>query len=308
MTAQRSPTVAITGANGLIGRHLCRAFRQRNYRVHAFLRCPGGDFSQDPMIERYYCNLPHAIDARGLHGVDVLIHAAYMTRFSNVREARAVNEVGSERLFALARQAGVRQIVFLSSFSARADARSCYGRSKFAVEQLLDLCRDTALRAGLVLASDGGLFQRIVAFLKRARIVPLVGGGRQIVQTLHIDDLCQACLAAVERVVTGTIHVAEPDGLPFRDLLSLVAEQLQRRCWQWSVPAAPVLAVLRFAEMMKIPLGVSSDNLLGLKVLRPVPVESDLTRLGLIVRSASESVGDLIRLCPDQTKLTRKAA
>jgi nucleoside-diphosphate-sugar epimerase len=243
-----------------------------------------------------------------LRGVDVLIHAAYMTRFSNVREARAVNEVGSERLFALARKAGVRQIVFLSSFSARADARSCYGRSKFAVEQLLDPNRDTALRAGLVLASDGGLFQRIVAFLNRARIVPLIGGGRQIVQTLHIDDLCQACLNAVDRPITGTVHVAEPDGLMFRDLLRLVAERLGRRCWQFSVPAAPVLAVLRISEMLKVPLGVSSDNLLGLKILRPVQVEPDLARLGLTVRTARESVGALMPVCPEKMMVGRKAA
>jgi NADH dehydrogenase len=299
-----SPTVAITGANGLIGRHLCAAFRREGYRVRALVRCPCRHTAD---IEKFTCDLPQSIDPKALDGADILVHAAYMTRFSNVREARAVNEVGSARLVTLARKAGVRQIVFLSSFSARADARSCYGRSKFAVEQLLDSQRDTALRAGLVLASDGGLFQRIVAFLKRARIVPLVGGGRQIVQTIHIDDLCQACLNVTRVPVTGLVNVAEPNGLPFRDLLRLVAERLGRPCWQLPVPAAPVMAVLRITEMLRLPLGVSSENLLGLQLLRPVAVGADLTRLGLALRAARQSIADLIPLNRDTPMPLRKA-
>ncbi len=285
--------VAVTGATGLIGRHLCDAFRRRGWQVRALVRDLEGYPFAEPGVMRFACDLPDRIDEAGLRGADVLLHAAYTTRFTNRDEARRVNEDGSRRLFVLARQEGVGQVLFLSSFSARADAPSYYGRSKFAIEQELDPAHDLTVRAGLVLAADGGLFQRIVGVVRRARLLPLVGG-RQVVQTVHVADLCRACVRALDCGVTGLVHVAEPVGLPFADLLQLVAHHLGRRRLLVPVPFAPVLAALRLAEWLRLPLGVSSENLLGMRALRALPVAADLARLGVEVRDARASVAELL--------------
>jgi NADH dehydrogenase len=285
--------VAITGATGLIGRHLCDSFRRLGWQVRALVRDPCGYPFAAPGVARFVCDLPGRIDAAGLAGADVLVHAAYMTRFTNQEEARRVNEEGSRRLFALGRQLGVSRVLFLSSFSSGADAPSYYGRSKFAIEQQLDPARDVAVRAGLVLAAEGGLFQRIVGIVRRARLVPLVGG-RHVVQTVHVADLCRACARAIDRRVTGLVHVAEPEGLPFGDLLRLVARHLGRRRLLLPVPFAPVLAGLRLAELLRVPLGVSSENLLGMRALRTIAVAGDLARLGVEVRDARTSIAELL--------------
>jgi len=284
--------VAVTGATGLIGRHLCRHFAGHGWQVRGLVR-DLKDLPPSPRVEYFHCHLPERIDPAGLDGADVLVHAAYTTRFQRPDEARRVNEEGSRRLFELARRLGVGQILFLSSFSSHPDARSYYGRSKHAVERLLDLDRDLALRAGLVLAADGGLFCRIVGMLRCARLVPVVGGNR-IVQTLHVDDLCQVCRRAIETRATGLLHAAEPQGQAFCDLLRLVLEHLQRRCVLLPVPFAPVWAGLRLAERLGAKLGVSSENLLGIRMLRHIPVEHDLARLGVEVRSSAQSVAALM--------------
>ncbi|HET6879654.1 MAG TPA: NAD(P)-dependent oxidoreductase [Pirellulales bacterium] len=287
-----SPCVAVTGATGLIGRHLCRRLSNQGWRVRGLVRDPER-LSPGTGVEYFRCDLPDQLDPAGLEGADVLIHAAYATRNQEPDDARRVNELGSQRLFELARRQGVGQIVFLSSFSSRPDALSYYGRSKYAVEGLLDRDRDLALRAGLVLAADGGLFCRIVRMLRRARLVPLVGGSR-IVQTLHIADLCHVCQRAIEGKVTGLLHAAEPRGEAFHDLLRLVLQHLRRRCVLLPVPFAPVWAGLRLAERLGVRLGVNSDNLLGIQALRPIRVEEDLARLGVEVRPSAKSVAALM--------------
>lgn len=285
--------VAITGASGLIGRRLCDFFLHQGWQVRALVR----------QLERYpaaadgpgfyHCDLPQTIDPAGLEGADVLIHAAYATRGENAVDARRVNEEGSERLFELAQRQGVGTVLFVSSFSARADARSYYGRSKFAVEQMLRPGRDLSLRAGLVLAAEGGLFRRIVGILERSRFTPLVGGN-QHVQTLHVDDLCVSCQQAVVRNITGVLHVAEPAGQTFAELLGLVLLHLRRRCLLIPVPSGPVWAALRLAEALRIPLAVTSENVLGIRSLEAVRVDADLSLLGITARAATESVPELI--------------
>jgi NADH dehydrogenase len=208
-------------------------------------------------------------------------------------EAYRVNEDGSARVLAACREAGVERFVFISSTSAHPDALSYYARSKLSIEGRLDPERDLILRPGLVLGPDGGLFQRLVASLRRGGLIPLFGGGRQPVQTVHVDDFCLAVERALERRLTGRYVVAEPRGLPLRDLLRLTADKLGRRAIPVSLPAGPVLACLRVTEVLRIPLPISSENVLGALSLREQPSAEDLQAIGVHLRNARESLDGL---------------
>ncbi len=244
-------------------------------------------------IERVQVDLPDLFDIASLDGVDTVIHAAYATRFRTVAAARRVNEEGTARVLGAARAQGVRRFVFISSTSAHPEARSYYGRSKFAWEKRLDPARDLVVRPGLVLAHDDGLAQRLWRAVARLPVVPLLGGGRQIVQTVHIDDLCEAFVRALDLDLTGAINVAEAEGGSMRELLTLLACAAGTRPLMLPLPVTPVLWALRALEALRLPLPVSSENLLGLVALRRVETAADLQRLGIPLREARASVADL---------------
>jgi nucleoside-diphosphate-sugar epimerase len=287
-------TIAITGASGMIGRHLCDHFRSLGWNVRAMMRDPSTYPFRERGIERARVDLAHGpYPDECTQGADVVIHAAYTTRFTDVGNARRVNEMGTERVLDAARDANVRRFVFVSSLAARKDALSYYGRSKFALEQLLDPTRDLIVRPGLVLARDGGLAHRLAGIIATTRVVPLVDGGDQIVQTVHVDDLCVAFERAVERGITGAVNVAEPDGMPMREFLRLLAESRGVRAMALPLPVTPMLLALRTAERLGIPLPFTSENLLGIFAIRHVPTRADLDRLGITVRTARESVAAL---------------
>jgi len=286
---------AVTGAAGFIGQALCRTLAQRGLRVRALVRDPG---AVEAGADRARCVLPDGIDAATLAGVDVLVHAAWATRETDPARARRVNEDGTARLLGIARDAGVPSCVFVSSIAARADAPSYYGRSKFAAERFFDGARDLVVRPGLVLGAAGqGLFQQLLGAAERLHVVPLFAGGRQPLQTVHVDDLCAAVAAALERGITGTVAVAEPEPIAMRDFLRAMVRLRGIRCLFVPLPFAPMLAALRVAERAGVTLPLRSESLLGLAGMQRVAVEADLARLGVAVRPALESLRAILAEC-----------
>ncbi len=277
--------IAITGATGFLGKRFCRVFAERGWEVRALARDPAG------IAGGFLCDLPEHVDPEGLEGADVLLHCAYATRAKRLAEAKRVNEEGTRRLLAAAHAAGVGRTVFLSTTSAHADSESYYGRSKLALEGRFDL----ALRSGLVLASEGGgLFERLRDTVKRSRFIPVFGGGRQVVQTVHVDDLCAVLLKAIETERTGVLTVAEEKSTTYRELLTAIGDRLGRRPTLVPVPFGPALFALRAFEALRVTLPVTAENLLGLRSLRYSPPGPDLESLEVRIRSTAESLDKLL--------------
>src|SRR2546422_1418278 len=154
-------TVLITGASGFIGSRLAALALLRGYSVRTLTR---SDWNGSPRVsarQRYFGSLPEQIPAHALRGTEVVVHCAAVAEGDEGRTA-AVNVEGTRRLALLAREAGVQTFIFLSSQSARPDALSAYGQTKYAAERALlnlDGLNVVILRPGLVTgAGQRGLF------------------------------------------------------------------------------------------------------------------------------------------------------
>lgn len=249
----------------------------------------------EPGIRLFRCDLPDAIDPGGLAGADVLIHCAYTTRFTDLESARRVNEEGTRRLIDAARREGVGKVVFISSQSAHEDARSYYGRSKLALEKLFAPETDLVLRLGLVIGRSGaGLFHRMVDMVRKSRAIPLFGGGRQPLQTVHVDDLSAAVESALEKGLAGLLTIAHPRAVSMGDVLRMIAARLGRRPLFVPFPMAPALVALRVIEGLRIPFPVSSENLVGLKCLRATDTTQDLERIGVTLRDTAAALDEAL--------------
>jgi NADH dehydrogenase len=286
-------TVVVTGASGFLGGHLCRTFVARGWAVRALARRPDAT-AVPPGVPVARLDLPDHVDPTALAGADALVHAAWATRETDDARAERQNVEGTRALVAAARAAGVRRVVFVSSVAAAPDAPNAYGRTKAAAERLLD-ARDLVIRPGTILArGGGGIFGLMRDLMAKVHVVPLFGGGRQPLQTVHVDDVCEGIARAIERGVTGAINVAEPDPLSFRDVLVMMAARMHVRCLFVPLPFAPALLAVRTIERIGLPSPLRSESLLGMKGLRAVPVVSDLERLGLTARDVKASLADVL--------------
>ncbi|WP_188678154.1 NAD-dependent epimerase/dehydratase family protein [Subtercola lobariae] len=187
-------------------------------------------------------------------GVDAVIHLAAKVSMAGRREDfEAVNVEGTRTLLAEARAAGVSRFVMVSSPSVAhaglavvgddalpADperARGEYARSKAAAE-LLALAADeqrfavVAVRPHIVWGpGDTQLIERIVDRSRRGRL-PLLSGGRALIDTTYIDNAATAIVAALTRaeLVHGQSYVIT-NGEP-----RTVAELLDGICRAAGVP------------------------------------------------------------------------
>lgn len=251
------PKVLVTGANGCLGSALCERFRIAGWDVRRGVREPENN-------DEFRCNLPSWLDFDAFEGARAVIHCAYTTRHLPKVELLHANVGGTVEVLRAARRAGVEQFVFVSSCSAHAAARSLYGRSKYYLEGKLKSQRgDLVVRPGLIVA-DGGLFGRMAATVRNAAILPLFDGGRQIVQTVALDEIAEAILRAVDARRTDRLVLANPRALTMRGLLETIARAQGREPRFLFLPGELARMGFQTTEALGLKLPVTSENLLGL--------------------------------------------
>jgi NADH dehydrogenase len=269
--------VGITGAHGFIGSHLVRHLAAAGRPVRAFVRVPAAATATGVGERRFV--MPDGWDERDLAGLAAIVHGALVEYGPAHRDADRVNRAGAERLLASARRQGAR-VIFLSTLSAHAGARSRYGRSKLELETLFDPARDCVLRLGLVLG-DGGLFGSMVGLIRGARVIPLPDGGRQPIQTLWIGDLAEIVENVIARGIAGRYDVAAPAVHTMRDLYRAVMAGTGVSPRLVSVPIGAVELGVSLLEALRVPFPIRRENVLGLRALRAFDTAGSMRALGI---------------------------
>ncbi|MBI1798820.1 MAG: hypothetical protein HYR73_03950 [Candidatus Eisenbacteria bacterium] len=244
--------------------------------------------------------MPGAIESREFEGLDVLIHGALVEYGPAHRDADATNRAGAERVIEIARRHGIR-VIFLSTLSAHADARSHYGRNKLELERLFDPDRDCILRLGLVLG-QGGLFGNMVGMIRSASFIPLPDGGKQPIQTLWMEDLLDVFERVATRGIAGGYALATAEVTTMRELYETVIAGLGVKRTLVPVPLALVGAGVAVLEALRIPFGINSENVLGIKCLRAYDLALDLAALGITPLPLRESVARLLTMESDRKR------
>jgi uncharacterized protein (TIGR01777 family) len=102
----------------------------------------------------------------------------------------------------------------------------------------------SALRFGVVLGRDGGALPQY-ALPIRLYAGTVLGGGRQWLPWIHIDDLVQLVLFVLDkRTLTGALNATAPNTVRSADFMATLAATLKRPLWPVRIPAPLVRAAL----------------------------------------------------------------
>ncbi len=276
------PTIIITGSRGLVGSGLVSHFSKLGFQVRAFQRGPKNG---NHLVTYYPFDLADVQD-NGFEGADYIVHCAYRPVISRYDRELGVNIdiEGTSKIITLAIKYGIK-IVFLSTLSAHSAAKSYYAKNKLLAERLFDTHKDLILKIGIVIGNGGGLFGRIISNLKKHKIIPLIGGGKQYTQTIALDDLCRIIEIGIKQNITGSFKISHPNSITTKELYHEIADSIGTRCLFISVPLGVVYQLVRFIECMGFKLSFTSENILGLKDLRVFDTTTDLERFGVTVKN-----------------------
>jgi uncharacterized protein (TIGR01777 family) len=252
--------VAVVGATGLIGRALCAALVARGDDVTAVSRrgaagIPGADdVAWDPE--------QGPVPGEALAGAAAVVNVAGapMDRRWTVARKRAIREsrVLCTRLIAEAMAGGGGPGVLVNAsgtgyYGPRGDeeldetaapgsdflALTCVAWEREAARAAGAGVRVVMLRTGVVLAAEGGALPRLARPVRLFAGGP-VGGGRQWLPWIHIDDEVGLIMHAIDRAqVAGPVNAVAPGAVRQREAVEVLARVLGRP----SVLPVPAIAV-----------------------------------------------------------------
>ncbi len=273
------PLCLVTGASSFVARALVPRLG-RTHRLRLLVRA-GQRLEQFAAIphERVEGRLDdHDALSRGLAGVDRVVHLAAVVSFCDEDRGRmfAVNADGTALLAGLAREAGVRRFLHVSTISAvgysdrprELDERAPfnfgplrigYSDSKFAAEQrVLDACRD-GLDAVIVNPPSmygpgdrrkGGDSLLGAVMEGRVRVAP--SGGTNVAD---VDDVCDGMVAALERGRCGERYILGGENLTGAALLQRIARVVGGTPPRRTAPRRLVLASARALRLKERVVG-----------------------------------------------------
>ena len=270
--------ILVCGARGFVGRHLCQSLREAGhdiiYGVHQFSDYPNPqrdelliDYSKDTSCGIWEKRLA------ALGNVDIIINAVGILTQSKSAPFAAIHRDAPIALFQAASDAGVRGIVQISALgrddqapehSAPSPKLSAYMQSKRDADYVLRQlpCKHLIMRPSLIVGIDGGSSQ-LFRSLASMPIIALPGKGEQVVQPVHIDDLCLAVCRWVAELKNENkvaahhtlIHAVGPSAMSYRAMLSHYRHAMQ---------LAPSLFIAIPMPLMR--LGASVANFLPQKI------------------------------------------
>lgn len=304
--------ILVTGATGLIGRHLVRRLLQRGARVRIFVRRqPAAEFMNDGNIEVFLGDLgdPAAVD-RAVAGTEIVYHlGATMTGSAHDHERGTV--CGTQNIVDGVLRHHVQRLVYISSLSCLHAAvagrgavvtedwpvepsptkRGAYTQAKTEAEKIVsDAVRDRDLRA--VLLRPGRVFGPGMMLLtpevarRMGNFFIILGDGTRELPLVYVEDVVSAIELAVEN--------SKFDGRVFHivDRAHITQNQLVRDY---------ILKNAKKANVIRLPLAIVYSLALGLEVLSKVlkrssplsiyRVKSALARLQFDCSRAEKEIG-----------------
>ena len=279
--------VLVSGATGLLGQGLLRLLRESG--EYKEVRCLVRRTSSTSRLGKLDTIYGDAGDAssmvRALRGVDAFVHMAGIQYTPQVLEAM--------------RAAGVERLVMVSSTSAhsRFKLRSA---PRLTNEALLvgSGLRWTVVRPTMIYGSElDHNMHKLLRFLDRSPVFPLFGKGENLWQPVYYEDLARGLYAAL--TVPGTegriydLPGARP--LMYLHLVRTAAAALGKRVRIVHVPAEPVRRALLLTERIRVPLPVSSEQVLRLREDKAYPYDEAREELGYSPRGFEEGIALEVR-------------
>ncbi|HVX58665.1 MAG TPA: NAD-dependent epimerase/dehydratase family protein [Candidatus Saccharimonadales bacterium] len=284
--ANNKPVVVVTGAHGFLGSTLVSHFAGLGWNVIALVRNPPS-LNKLENVRYVAYDMTRLVDPSVFKNADYLVHAAYIRLDRQNPNAFELNLKAAKDLISASRAAKLKKNLFMSSMSAHDEAVSTYGRQKLAIEKVFNGPRDVNLRSGLIIG-NGGIVKTMSDFMKSKHAVPLIAGGKQPLQIIGVDDLAKVIEKSLRGKAHGTFTVAHPKVYTYKRFYKLLARNLKTKVLFIPVPFYALLYMIRFINLLHLPLAVSEDNLWGLAQLRSFDTAKDLKKIGVQVASLEE--------------------
>ena len=283
----------VVGGSGFLGGYVLREAARRGHKTLALARSPEA------------ARAVAANGARPLSGdLDDARHLDEAFAAARCEALLCLASLGhghGPSIVAAAEDAGVPRAVFVSTTAVTTTLHPPTRQVRLTAEEQIRSCGLdwTILRPTMIYGAAGDRnLSRLLPLLRRAAVLPVPATGGCLHQPVHVGDVADAALAALQRpaAIGSLYNVAGPEPLPFAELLRTCACAVGSRTRLVPVPLAPLVTLARGYELLSRHPRIRAEQLLRLAEDKAFSIEAAIRDLGYAPRSFSSGIGDEARL------------
>jgi hypothetical protein len=258
-------SILVTGGTGLIGKHLCNLLSKKGHKVLILSR----NSSNNPNVFKWDIENNY-IDENAIKNIDFIIHLAGEgiadKRWTSNRKKLLIKSrvASANLLFKKVKELNPNLKGFISAsgigyYGAITSEEIFDENSASGNDFLSTICvqweeaslqfnllniRTVLLRTGVVLTKKGGALEKIIMPIKFG-LGAALGSGEQYMPWIHIDDLCEMYLQAIENTkLKGIYNAVAPEHCTNNTLSKAIAKVLNKPFFLPNIPAFLLKIVL----------------------------------------------------------------
>lgn len=239
--------VLVTGGSGFLGGHVIPLLVAKGDVVHAVVRSR----TAAQRVERLGAK-PVTGDLDDPASTDEAFAASDAEALVNLA---SLGFGHAPAIVAAAEDAGIKRAVFVSTTAVFTTLSTRSKQTRLGAEEAVRSSglEWTIIRPTMIYGTPADRnMARLLELLRRFPLVPVPGGGRGLQQPVHVDDLAQAIVGALDAsLAVGQVYgVAGPDALTFRQIAEEAGRAVGRPPRLVPVPLGPAVAGLRLYERL----------------------------------------------------------
>ena len=220
-----STNVAVTGANGFVGKNVRKFLYKNKVRVLGISRKNFGKYSTETKAQSK--NLLEQRLQKKLKNYDVLVHLIGIGVESSGSTFEEINVNLTKNTIKLCKKSGIKKIIYISGLGVSKNNTSNYFISKYKAEQeIINSGLDyTIFRASYIIGKTDHLTKSLLKQMKKGVII-IPGSGKYQLQPIFVEDVAKIILKSIleKKFSKKILDLVGPRKISFEDFVKLFSK------------------------------------------------------------------------------------
>lgn len=255
--------VTVIGGTGFVGRYVVKRLARRGYTIRVIARNPdaalhlktAGEVGQIVLLPGNLSR-PESLQGKLDKSWAVINLVGILFETSRQRFA-AIHAQGAEKLAQMAKAAGARHFVHMSSLGVDKASKSKYAHTKAMGEKAARAAFPgaTVLRPSVIFGPEDQFYNNFAAMAQMSPVLPLLGGGNTRFQPVYVGDVAEATLRVLdeESCAGQSYELGGPAVYTFREVLDYICRVTGRHPFYVNIPFGLAHAMSYLTELLPRP-------------------------------------------------------
>jgi len=220
-----STNVAVTGANGFVGKNVRKFLYKNKVRVLGISRKNFGKYSTETKAQSK--NLLEQRLQKKLKSYDALVHLIGIGIESSGSTFEEINVNLTKNTIKLCKKSGIKKIIYISGLGVSKNNTSNYFTSKYKAErEIINSGLDyTIFRASYIIGKTDHLTKSLLKQMKKGVII-IPGSGKYQLQPIFVEDVAKIILKSIleKKFSKKILDLVGPRKISFEDFVKLFSK------------------------------------------------------------------------------------